>query len=377
MNKPEHLAENNDDKSGVNGVMEKIKEKRADYDHKFEGNERGIIIHEMIAHWPKEMAEKVLKFERRLIEIGAKDEDIQEMVGDRVDEVELSFFDKRYETPNREYLQREMFRTVDKIFDGETDYNKTRNVALINFDLNGLKSVNDLSGHQNGDKYLQAVVEVFRSGKISSMLRQGGIEPFFATYGGDEFAVLLNGNMDLTSEEAITGFDKPEGIQLVDWITAQYQEEIFNSDCSDLVDFSDPSVQKKFKGIKIPDNFKYRASVSGGCVSLADILLGMNKEERERILSLDYDKLIKNLVGGLFDESDKYAMENKIEFKLSLEKNHDENKRFLAILYKRTDEAVRLSEENRNLNAQLAEQEKTIEQQKARIAELELQLAQK
>jgi GGDEF domain-containing protein len=309
--------------------------------------------------------------------MGADEEKMKEMVEERMDEIELSFLDKRYETPNREYLQREMFQAVDKVFDGETDYNKTRNVALINFDLNGLKSVNDLSGHQNGDKYLQTVVEVFRSGKISTLLDENGIKPFFATYGGDEFAVLLNSDIDLTSEEIIPGFDKPQGIQLVDWITAQYQEEIFNSDCGGLVDFSNPAVQKKFKGIKIPNNFKYRASVSGGCVTLADILLDMDEEERERILSLDYDKLINNLVGGLFDASDRYAMGNKIDFKLSLEKSPDENDNFLAILYKRTDEAVRLSEENRDLHTQLTEQEKIIEQQKARIAELELQLAQK
>ena len=55
--------------------------------------------------------------------------------------------------------------------------------ALIFFDLNGFKAVNDSYGHQTGDKLLQAV-----AWRLSRASREGDI--FFRS-GGDEFAFFL------------------------------------------------------------------------------------------------------------------------------------------------------------------------------------------
>lgn len=56
-------------------------------------------------------------------------------------------------------------------------------VALIFFDLNGFKAVNDAYGHSTGDKLLQAV-----AWRLSQICRSGEI--FFRS-GGDEFALFL------------------------------------------------------------------------------------------------------------------------------------------------------------------------------------------
>ena len=63
--------------------------------------------------------------------------------------------------------------------------------ALLYFDLNGFKQVNDTCGHSAGDKLLQAIA--WRLGSIS---RDGDI--FFRS-GGDEFALFLTKATDKTA----------------------------------------------------------------------------------------------------------------------------------------------------------------------------------
>ena len=65
--------------------------------------------------------------------------------------------------------------------------NKRNNayLALLLFDLNNFKAVNDTHGHDTGDKLLQEITV-----RIKKILR--GNE-FFSRFGGDEFAILLGG----------------------------------------------------------------------------------------------------------------------------------------------------------------------------------------
>ncbi|MEA2570356.1 MAG: two-component system, cell cycle response regulator [Acidobacteriota bacterium] len=58
-------------------------------------------------------------------------------------------------------------------------------VALVLFDLDGFKNVNDTYGHLGGDRILRDVGALF--------LRRTRSEDFVARYGGDEFVMLVNG----------------------------------------------------------------------------------------------------------------------------------------------------------------------------------------
>jgi diguanylate cyclase (GGDEF)-like protein len=58
-------------------------------------------------------------------------------------------------------------------------------VALVMFDLDHFKKVNDTWGHQAGDRVLVSVAE-----RVSGGLRT---EDIFCRYGGEEFAVILRG----------------------------------------------------------------------------------------------------------------------------------------------------------------------------------------
>ena len=56
-------------------------------------------------------------------------------------------------------------------------------LSLAYIDLNGFKAVNDMQGHQSGDRILQEVAAIFMEGTRSSDIA--------FRYGGDEFAIIL------------------------------------------------------------------------------------------------------------------------------------------------------------------------------------------
>lgn len=72
--------------------------------------------------------------------------------------------------------------TLQKLFDTETSFSKSH-LAVLFFDLDGFKNVNDTLGHDFGDFLLQEVAK-----KLISCVRA---EDIVARFGGDEFAAII------------------------------------------------------------------------------------------------------------------------------------------------------------------------------------------
>ncbi len=100
----------------------------------------------------------------------------------------------------------------------KTAYRKNREsvspCSLVFFDIDKFKEVNDLHGHDVGDRILRHIAEV-----VTSVLRGDDV---FARYGGDEFAVLLpgtNGENAIALAERLRGAIRtappPEDVPLV------------------------------------------------------------------------------------------------------------------------------------------------------------------
>ena len=89
----------------------------------------------------------------------------------------------------------EMEERVDKLIAN----NKAEDFAIVVFDLNGLKAVNDTKGHEAGDKYIVDSVKI--------------IEKYFGEkdlyrFGGDEFVIILRGDSYKDRKNLLTVFNK-------------------------------------------------------------------------------------------------------------------------------------------------------------------------
>ena len=86
----------------------------------------------------------------------------------------MSFHDSLTDLYNRAYLENEMERL---------DTERQLPLSIIVADLNGLKLINDVYGHEAGDKMLKSAANILRKA-----CRE---EDIIARWGGDEFIVLL------------------------------------------------------------------------------------------------------------------------------------------------------------------------------------------
>ena len=96
----------------------------------------------------------------------------------RVEQLDaLAHQDSLFDLPNRRGFMRVLERTIDRVKRYEEQ------AAILFVDLDGLKMINDSSGHGAGD---EALIEV-------SKMLVGGVRKsdLVARIGGDEFAILL------------------------------------------------------------------------------------------------------------------------------------------------------------------------------------------
>lgn len=111
----------------------------------------------------------------------------------------MAFYDPLTRLANRRRFEDEAARTLNQ------SARTGESVAILYFDLNRFKAINDTMGHAVGDELLKYV-----GARASSILRGRDL---IARLGGDEFAVLLHNcdcrNIDLMIERILTTVERP------------------------------------------------------------------------------------------------------------------------------------------------------------------------
>lgn len=148
---------------------------------------------------------------------------------------------KHIQMYNRDYVEATLENALSEIFEPETnkldDFYK---IALIFFDLNGLKTLNDGTTHENGDRALEIFSKILKNGSTTQWLRRQGVEVIPAHQSGDEFLLLMRGDKDLSS--------------ILEETKKRFHDEVEHYDASDLLDFQ---TGKKYlsETLKIYDKF--------------------------------------------------------------------------------------------------------------------------
>jgi diguanylate cyclase (GGDEF)-like protein len=102
-------------------------------------------------------------------------------LAEKVDEIAaLAWRDQLTRLPNRLHFQERLSQAL------AAAARKHGEVALLLFDIDGFKSVNDSLGHEAGDRLLQEIAR-----RVGRRVRQSDT---FARFGGDEFVVLMELN---------------------------------------------------------------------------------------------------------------------------------------------------------------------------------------
>lgn len=102
----------------------------------------------------------------------------------------MAFHDQLTLLPNRRKFEEEVERAMQRTWEAG------KNFAILYFDLNRFKVVNDTLGHEVGDEVLK-----YLAARIGSILRKPDI---LARMGGDEFAVLIHDTDENGVERVVT-----------------------------------------------------------------------------------------------------------------------------------------------------------------------------
>ncbi len=214
-------------------------------------------------------------------------------------------------------------------------------LARINFDLNGLKALNDLGGHEAGNKGLKLFSNILNFGATTLWLRDElGLSVISSAEGGDEFGILLYGELDLREHR--------------DEIIKRYFDEVYKADVSHFINFGDEKVRDNLRALgiadEVPKAFAFRMSTSIGMCMFGEALDYVDiAREGAR-----YDELVSELSNKMFALADERSMAHKSAFKQELGKTNP----VLSGLY------ARMSREVIHL-------ERELQMAKARIQELE------
>ena len=210
---------------------------------------------------------------------------------------------------NRRFLEHILKEKIsDLVAKEESTEDDLFGMARVHFDMNGLKALNDLAGHEAGNHGLSIIADILKQGKTTRWLESLGYHVSTAAEGGDEFGIVAMGAKDI----------RPH----IDAIRDGYTQEVEHYDASALIDFTDSKVKESLAmlGIsdEIPKDFMFKLSTSCGIVTFGEALGVVDVHE----VGKTYDEIVSAIVGAMFKLSDERAREHKAAYKEELGKTN-------------------------------------------------------
>lgn len=143
--------------------------------------ERSRVVLDELSLALTESERHAIAVQKKFDELAATNSDLQrkltEVEREAATATHLAYHDALTGLPNRRLLMDRLNQAI-----AQASRQKKR-VALVFFDVDGFKTINDKLGHLSGDKLLQGVAE-----RLRSCLRAADTA---CRYGGDEFIVML------------------------------------------------------------------------------------------------------------------------------------------------------------------------------------------
>ncbi len=287
---------------------------------KYKGEDLGIL------------KQKVTMFLEWCESAGIEEGIIRQRLPEEINNIAETYFDSRSAIPNKKFLIKQLNNDIESIYPrGESSPDvseRASRVALFNFDLNGLKSVNDILGHSRGDYYLSSTAFVLNHGNLTGELRHKGYQVTAYACGGDEYSIRMESPEPLTDD-------------FLHRMLTTYQQELqsfpvfFEDDQKKIKDL----FIKEIPEIKIPENFEFYPTMGGGFSTLADVYRAY--EESDHSKTPRSDTFNARLERVWYDTADIRATTNKETFKRGLKEGEDATdvSKFLSLILLRNAES--------------------------------------
>lgn len=214
-------------------------------------------------------------------------------------------------------------------------------MARVNFDLNGLKALNDLGGHEAGNKGLKLFANILNFGATTIWLRDElHLEVTSSAEGGDEFGLVVFGHLDLR--------------ELAPTIVHRYAEEVYAADVSHFIDFANPEVRAKLQALgisdEVPKDFVFRISTSVGVSLFGEAFdtIDVGKSDSK------FAEIEESLINVMFKLADSRSTAHKSAFKREL---GDKNPILSGLYARMSREVIHLERELKYARARILELE--------------------
>lgn len=208
----------------------------------------------------------------------------------------------------RNYQELLLSDFISEICDTEYTESDWHRIARLNFNLNGLRTVNNYgsNGRASGNELLETFSDILKNGRTVKALESLGVRVVSSAEGQDTFGWVLYGPYDLRLI-----------LSIAEELLLREAEE---TDVSHLIDFNDTKVKDVLKsaGAASKDGQKFRIMASIGSATLGEVLDTINLSE-----DTSYEEISKILMSNMFRAADLRARNFKEKFinKLKEENN--------------------------------------------------------